>query len=97
MASPVTQRVLAPYQLSSTGGVAKGSNSNPSNGVLGNILCSSASNTPTITVYDSSDTSKVLVPTFTPTAGVLYNFDLMFQTALNIVLSGTITGVAGYI
>ena len=46
-----------------------------------------SSNTPTITVYDSSDTSKVLVPTFTPTAGVLYNFDLMFQTALNIVLS----------
>lgn len=92
MSSPITNRVLAPYQLASTGGVVKSGN-----GTLGNILCSSASNTPTITVYDSTDTSKVLVPTFTPTAGVLYNFDLMFQNALNIVLSGTVTGVAGYI
>lgn len=91
MASPLTNRVLAPAQLSGVGGVVK-----TGNGVLGNILVSSTS-AGTITVYDSTDTSKVIVPTFTPVAGTLYNFDLMFQNALNIVIGGTLTGVAGYI
>lgn len=93
MASPLTSRVLTPVQLSSTGAVVK-----TGNGVLGNIFVASASGTPTITVYDNaSGTGNPLVPTFTPVAATQYNFDLMFQKGLNIVLGGTVTAVAGYI
>ena len=86
--------VGTPYQLSSIGGVAK-----PGAGVLQKIFASGASSTPTITVYDGATagaTGTVLVPTFTPVAGTVYNFDIAFQLGLNIVIGGTVTGFAAY-
>lgn len=94
MSSPQTQRTAVGYQLSGTGGVAK-----KGNGTLTSIFCSSTS-AGTVAIYDgatTSDTTKPLVPQFSPAAGVNYAFDLMFQVGLNIVVGGTLTGVAGYV
>lgn len=95
MSSPITQEVGVAYELSSTGGVAK-----TGNGTLAGIFISSAGSTPTVTVYDGAtagDTSTPLIPTFTPAAATYYNFKVMFQKGLNIVLGGSITGAAMYI
>jgi hypothetical protein len=78
-------------QLSSTGGLAMGGA-----GALTGLFISSASATPTVTIYDNTAGSgTVLVPTFTPVAGTMYNFpDGGFNTGCYVVLSGTVTGVA---
>ena len=80
-------------QLSSTGGnVAKGPCS------LGGIFVSSASATPTITVYDdaATGTGTVLVPTFTPAAATFYRLPFRATKGLNVVLGGTVTAVIGW-
>jgi hypothetical protein len=91
--SPQTVESGVPGQLSSTGGVLK-----KGSGVLTGIFVSSASATPTITVYDNTTgTGNPIIPTFTPAAATYYEFRAYFQNGLNVVLGGTVTGAAMYI
>jgi hypothetical protein len=93
MASPQTIKIGAAGQLSGTGGVVKAGN-----GSLIRLFISSASGTPTVTIYDNiSGTANPLIPTFTPVAGTSYELNVMFQNGLNIVLGGTVTGAAIYV
>ncbi|MGG1947098.1 hypothetical protein AB1286_20155 [Trinickia sp. NRRL B-1857] len=67
-------------------------------GILGGIFVSSASNTPTITVYDdaATGTSKKIVDTFTPSVG--WNpMPFAFSNGLNVVVSGTVSATVGYV
>ena len=57
--------------------------------------------TPTITVYDSStslNTDPKILDTFTPTAGVNYNFfdGLYANKGLYVVISGTVSCTVAY-
>ena len=64
-------------------------------GKLNGIFVSSASSTPTITVYDSFSSSAsdpVILATFTPTGNTMHNF---FQ-GLYIVISGTVSATISY-
>jgi hypothetical protein len=68
---------------------------------LKGIFVSAASSTPTITVYDSPDsdnTDPKIIDTFTPTAGVNYNFfDGIYATkGLYVVISGTVSCTIAY-
>jgi hypothetical protein len=68
----------------------------PMAGKLKGIFISDASSTPTITVYDSPDsdnTDPKILDTFTPVAGVNYNFfDGIYATeGLYVVISGTVS------
>lgn len=65
-------------------------------GMLG-IFVSSASATPTITVYDdaATGTSTKLVDTFTPVAGTWYPLPFACANGLNVVLGGTISCTVG--
>ena len=62
-----------------------------SSGLAGGIFVSSASGSPTITVYDdvSSGTSHTMIFSFTPSAGVTYPIPANFTRGLNVVISGT--------
>lgn len=74
-------------QISATGNVA------PIPGVLLGIFVSSASSTPTITVYDSATTTTTtkIVDTFTPAAGNYYQFPVGTQNGIYVVLGGTVS------
>ena len=68
----------------------------PMAGKLKGIFISAASSTPTITVYDSfsaSTSDGKILDTFTPVAGVNYNFfDGIYATkGLYVVISGTVS------
>ena len=92
MASPQTNKVGVAAQLSSTGSVVR-----VGAGALIRLFISSASATPTVTVYDGATTgatSVPIIPTFTPTAGTSYEINALFQLGCNIVLGGTVTGAA---
>jgi hypothetical protein len=70
-------------------------------GKLNGIFVSSASSTPTITVYDSpasSASDPVILATFTPTGNTMHNFFqcLYFNKGLYIVISGTVAATISY-
>jgi hypothetical protein len=68
----------------------------PMAGKLKGIFVSAASSTPTITVYDSAvslNTDPKILGTFTPVAGVNYNFfdGVYANKGLYVVISGTVS------
>jgi hypothetical protein len=70
-------------------------------GKLNGIFVSSASGTPTITVYDSSASSAsdpVVIATFTPTANTNHNFypGLYANKGIYVVISGTVAATIAY-
>lgn len=73
----------------------------PAAGKLNGIFVSSASGTPTITVYDSfasSTSDPVVIATFTPTANTMHNFfqGLYFNKGLYVVIGGTVAATISY-
>lgn len=76
-------------------------NLKPSFGKLKGIFVSSASATPTITVYDSAaaTTTKTLIGVFTPVSATNYFFPadgLQFNNGLYIVISGTVAATVSF-
>lgn len=70
-------------------------------GKLNGIFVSSASSTPTITVYDSSASSTsdpVILATFTPTANTMHNFfqGLYTNKGIYVVIGGTVSATISY-
>ena len=70
-------------------------------GKLNGIFVSSASGTPTITVYDSSGSSAsdpVVIATYTPTGNTNHNFypGLYVNKGIYIVISGTVAATIAY-
>ena len=70
-------------------------------GKLNGIFVSSASSTPTITVYDSpasSASDPVILATFTPTGNTMLNFfqGLYFNKGLYIVITGVASATISY-
>ena len=73
----------------------------PAAGKLNGIFVSSASSTPTITVYDSSASSAsdpVVLATFTPTGNTGHNFfnGLYTNKGIYVVISGTVAATISY-
>ena len=73
----------------------------PAAGKLNGIFVSSASSTPTITVYDSSASSAsdpVVLATFTPTGNTMHHFfnGLYLNKGLYVVISGTVSATISY-
>lgn len=66
-------------------------------GTLRGMFVTAASNTPTITIYDSeskSTSDRTIVAVFTPVAATPYHLDddgILFQKGLYVVISGTVT------
>lgn len=62
---------------------------NPCN-MLG-VFCSSASGTPSVTIYDSATTTTTtkIVDTFTPVAGTWYPFPAACSNGLYVVIAAT--------
>ena len=76
-------------------------NLKPSFGKLKGIFVSSASSTPTITIYDSAaaTTTKTLIGVFTPVSATNYFFPadgLQFNDGLYIVISGTVAATVSF-
>lgn len=70
-------------------------------GKLNGIFVSSASSTPTITVYDSfksSASDPVVLATFTPTGNTMHNFfnGLYFNKGIYVVISGTVAATISF-
>ena len=70
-------------------------------GKLNGIFVSSASSTPTITVYDSaaySTSDPVVLATFTPTANTNHNFfeGLYCKNGLYVVIGGTVSATIAF-
>lgn len=70
-------------------------------GKLNGIFVSSASSTPTITVYDSFSSSTgdpVVLATFTPTGNTMHNFfqSLYLNKGIYVVISGTVSATISY-
>jgi hypothetical protein len=70
-------------------------------GKLNGIFVSSASSTPTITVYDSSASSAsdpVVLATFTPTGNTMHNFfqGLFVNKGIYVVIGGTVSATISY-
>jgi hypothetical protein len=70
-------------------------------GKLNGIFVSSASSTPTITVYDSFSSSAsdpVVLATFTPTGNTMHNFfqGLFVNKGIYVVISGTVSATISY-
>lgn len=73
-------------QISASGLVKTGS------GQLGRIFVSTASATPTITVYDNTAGSGTkIIDTFTPTSGGMYTFQAAFATGCYVAIGGTVS------
>ena len=62
-------------------------------GALTGIMVTAASATPTIKIWDNiAGSGTVLVDTFTPVAGTMYNFpDASFNIGCYISISGTVS------
>ena len=70
-------------------------------GKLNGIFVSSASSTPTITVYDSfksSASDPVVLATFTPTGNTNHNFypGLYVNKGIYVVISGTVSATIAF-
>ena len=59
---------------------------------IGGIFVSSVTGSPTITIYDSATTTttKKVVSSFVPIAGIMYPFPLAMTDGIYIVITGTI-------
>jgi hypothetical protein len=73
----------------------------PAAGKINGIFVSSASGTPTITVYDSfksSNSDPVVLATFTPTANTMHNFfqGLYVNKGIYVVIGGTVSATISY-
>ena len=73
----------------------------PAAGKINGIFVSSASGTPTITVYDSfasSTSDPVVLATFTPTANTMHNFfqGLYTNKGIYVVIGGTVSATISY-
>lgn len=76
-------------------------NIKPSAGKLIGIMVTAASGTPTITVYDSANTSttKPILKVFTPAAATNYFFGvggLFANSGIYVVISGTVSATVYY-
>lgn len=62
------------------------------------IFVSTATATPTITVYDSATTTTTdkIINTFTPTAGTWYTIPVSTSAGLYVVIGGTVTATVVY-
>ena len=80
-------------QTTSTVNVATSGTAAASYGYLRGIFVSSASATPTITVYDdpASGTTTKIIDTFTPVAATFYSLPAKYRTGCNVVISGTVS------
>ena len=81
--------------ISATGNVT------PIQGDLVGIWVSSASATPTITIYDSalkSDQDPIVLATFTPVAATAFNFfdGLYLSRGMYVVIGGTVSATFGF-
>jgi len=70
-------------------------------GKINGIFVSSASSTPTITVYDSfasSTSDPVVLATFTPTGNTMHNFfqGLYTNKGIYVVISGTVAATISF-
>jgi hypothetical protein len=70
-------------------------------GKLNGIFVSSASSTPTITVYDSfksSNSDPVVLATFTPTGNTNHNFypGIYVNKGIYVVISGTVSATISF-
>jgi hypothetical protein len=70
-------------------------------GKLNGIFVSSASSTPTITVYDSfasSASDPVILATFTPTGNTMHNFfqGLYTNKGIYVVITGTVSATISF-
>jgi hypothetical protein len=70
-------------------------------GKLRGIFVSSASSTPTITIYDvQTGTATTMVGVFTPVGATFYPFGSLdgafFNQGLNVVISGTVAATVIY-
>jgi hypothetical protein len=70
-------------------------------GKLRGIFVSSASSTPTITIYDvQTGTATTMVGVFTPVGATFYPFGSLdgafFNQGLNVVISGTVAATVVY-
>ena len=70
-------------------------------GKINGIFVSSASSTPTITVYDSfksSASDPVVLATFTPTGNTMHNFyqGLYTNKGIYVVISGTVAATISF-
>ena len=73
----------------------------PAAGKINGIFVSSASSTPTITVYDSavsSTSDPVVLATFTPTGNTMHNFfqGLYTNKGIYVVIGGTVSATISY-
>lgn len=77
--------------------ISSSTNVMPRTGILGGIFVSSASSTPTITVYDSATTTTAtkIVDTFTPIGGTYYPMPFSVTAGVYVVISGTVSCTVG--
>lgn len=61
-------------------------------GILGGIFVSSASGSPTLTVYDGlTSAGTKIIDTFIPVAATYYPMPASFLTGLSVVMGGTVS------
>lgn len=67
-------------------------NVNPNGGALLGIFVSSASGSPTITIYDSATTTTTdpIVSVFTPVAATWYPIPAVYKNGLYVVIAATV-------
>lgn len=90
MGSPVVE-VYSPVLVSATGNIR----AVPCQ--LGGVFVSSASASPSITIYDSATTTTTskIVDTFTPLAGTYYPLPYSLQSGCYVVIAGTVSCTIG--
>lgn len=80
-------------QTTATVNVATAGTAAASYGYLRGIFVSSASATPTITVYDdpAAGTAVKIIDTFTPVGPFFYTLPAKYKTGCNVVITGTVS------
>ncbi len=78
-------------QTTSTVNVATAGGAAAGYGYLRGIFVSSASGSPTITVYDepAAGTTTKIIDTFVPVAGTFYSLPAKYRTGCNVVIAAT--------
>ena len=87
----LVKEVFSPKNISASANVT------PRSGSLIGIFVASASNTPTIAVYESATTTTtaIIVNTFTPAAGQFYPMPFSFTNGCYVAISGTVDCTVG--
>jgi hypothetical protein len=79
--------VGSPFQMTASGIVG-----NQKSFDMMGVFVSKASNTPTITIYDGTNSAGTLiVDTFTPVAGTWYPLPFSFGTSMYLSIGGTVS------